>query len=285
MKKVFNKSSDVIHLFAQRTQSEAKCGNCFFDNPNKIYSYGHHYLLGEFITNEAGQLAIMINDRGYSVTTSKHISEIRSATRQYRQFYTTYCEPYQVLQKLENLINAFQKAKKPEMYIQKAEGLYHSFCEYLQWKGEHITDFLEINAAIEVFRTKDVKTYLAEKAEVLKASELKKKKEQAKRVKKALKDFFEYKADMVYNSDEDFCRLSQDGAFVQTSQRINIPVKQAAILYKMIVEKKDIKGFQLQGQYSTYTVIGLNGVLKIGCHKINKKNMSKIGAALLATSK
>jgi hypothetical protein len=28
-------------------------------------------------------------------------------------------------------------------------------------------------------------------------------------------------------------------------------------------------------------VIGLNGVLRIGCHKINKANMKKIGEILL----
>ena len=49
MKRVYTTSSDVIHLFAQRRQDGARCANVFFDNRDKIYSYGYHYLLGEFI--------------------------------------------------------------------------------------------------------------------------------------------------------------------------------------------------------------------------------------------
>ena len=47
MKKVFSSSTDVMHLFAQRSQQEARTssGNVFYYN-DKIYSYGHHYLLG-----------------------------------------------------------------------------------------------------------------------------------------------------------------------------------------------------------------------------------------------
>jgi len=75
MKTVFNSSSDVIHLFAQRSQDNARCSNVFFDK-NKIYSYGYHYLLGEFISNNKGDEAIMINNLGYSSTTGKHIDQL-----------------------------------------------------------------------------------------------------------------------------------------------------------------------------------------------------------------
>jgi len=73
MKTVYSKSSDVIHLFAQRTQEEGRCSNVFFNCKERIYSYGSHYLLGEFIRNKKKDLAIWINDDGYSVTTAKHI--------------------------------------------------------------------------------------------------------------------------------------------------------------------------------------------------------------------
>ena len=48
MKKVFRSSDEAIHIFAQQSQSEGRYKNVFFKD-TKIYSYGYHYLLGEFI--------------------------------------------------------------------------------------------------------------------------------------------------------------------------------------------------------------------------------------------
>ena len=86
MKKVFQNTSEVVHVFAQQTQSEGRNGtSSIYFRDNKIYSYGSHYLLGEFINDET----IIINDFGYSLTTSQHISELISATSQYNQFFTS----------------------------------------------------------------------------------------------------------------------------------------------------------------------------------------------------
>jgi len=50
MRKVFSNSSDVIHKFVERSQNEGRSANCYFEG-DKIYSYGRHYLLGEFVNN------------------------------------------------------------------------------------------------------------------------------------------------------------------------------------------------------------------------------------------
>jgi len=281
MKKVFNTSQQVIHLFTQRTQSEARCSNVFFDSPNKIYSYGRHYLLAEFITNDKGIEAIMINNKGYSVTTSEHIRLISYASRQYKQFFTMSCEADKVLYTLEKLIHSLQGARKPEKYILPAEQLYSSFCEFLTFKGLNISDYIAINRAMEVFQTKDVKKYLADSAEIIKAKELQRKKEDESRLKAEVKKFLSFESNRVYRANEDFLRITKNNLFIETSQGVKIPVKNAAILYKMILEKKNIKGYEIQGDYSMYTVISLNGVLKVGCHNINKKNMHSIGKKLL----
>ena len=87
MKKVFSSNADCIHTFAQRSQDEGRTPNHnVYFRGDKIYSYGYHYLLGEFINN--GE-AIIINDIGYSNSTSKHINILQGATRQYKQFYVT----------------------------------------------------------------------------------------------------------------------------------------------------------------------------------------------------
>ena len=46
----------------------------------------------------------------------------------------------------------------------------------------------------------------------------------------------------------------------------------------MIISDKDIKGYKI----GYYTVIGLNGTLKIGCHNIDTNNMHEIGKKIIA---
>ena len=69
MKTVFD-NYDCVHTFAQRTQNEGRTSNnnIFFEG-DKIYSYGYHYELGRFLDDKT----ILINDKGYSVSTGKHI--------------------------------------------------------------------------------------------------------------------------------------------------------------------------------------------------------------------
>ena len=105
MKTVFSNTQDCVHAFAQRQTPQGKASSVFFYG-DKIYSFGYHYLLAEFIDDKT----ILINDKGYSNTTSKHISYVASGTRQYKQFFTTECEIglvySQVLSLQDKLANA-----------------------------------------------------------------------------------------------------------------------------------------------------------------------------------
>jgi hypothetical protein len=280
MKKVFTNSYDVIHLFAQRSQSEANCKNVFFEN-NRIYSYGHHYLLAEFIKNSKGDEAIMINNSGYSVTTSSHINQVTGATRQYKQFFTMQCEAKKVAYQLEILAQKLSKAKKPELYINPAEYLFTKFNEFQSWNGltNDTLNLMKINEIINVFRGGVYSDYLHNQAKRIKQAENKQKREANKKFKKDLQKFFNYELDYIYNNptNEDFCRISKDNENIETSQHVKVPIREAKVLYKLIKAKKDIKGFNISG----YTVIGLNGVLKIGCHKINIDNMNEIGEKII----
>lgn len=85
VKKVFSNSGEVCHIWAQQNQPEGRSSNCYFQGAT-VYSYGNHYPLGIILTNKKGERAAVINAAGYSVTTSKHISQARSATSHYKQF-------------------------------------------------------------------------------------------------------------------------------------------------------------------------------------------------------
>lgn len=77
IKKVFQSADQVLHLWANQSQDNARCANVFFEG-TKCYSYGYHYELGRLVEYK-GMTVALINTRGYSVTTSKHISSAFSA--------------------------------------------------------------------------------------------------------------------------------------------------------------------------------------------------------------
>lgn len=80
-KYVYSSSAEVFHLWANQTQESARQGGSrtrsFFEGTS-CYSYGHHYRVGYITTYKGTQIAV-INTRGYSPTTSKHIGEARNA--------------------------------------------------------------------------------------------------------------------------------------------------------------------------------------------------------------
>jgi hypothetical protein len=58
---------------------------------------------------------------------------------------------------------------------------------------------------------------------------------------------------------------------VETTKGARVSYEAAKLLYSMIKAGKDIKGHNIDG----YTVISLNGVLKIGCHEIPREEVDR----------
>ena len=185
------------------------------------------------------------------------------------------CEPANVLNQLENYVHKLQNARKPELYIHPAEYLYKLFHEFQVWNGlsNDITRLEKIESLIKTFRGGSYPAYLAEIEEKLKQENLRRIQREKEQHEIDLKKFFNYETTRIYHGEEDYLRISKDGEFIETSQDVRVPIKEARLLYKLIAAGKDIKGYKIGG----YTVISLNGVLKIGCHNINKANMTEIG--------
>lgn len=281
MKKVFTSSSDVIHLFAQRSQDEARCSNVYFYDIDKIYSYGRHYLLGQFITNKKGDTAIIINNEGYSNTTAKHISEITGATRQYKQFFKKQIDLQLVYNEIDSNLIKLQTARKKELYIDPSKYLFEKLNDYILWTGKteiKKTDlYKKIVKAIKLINSDKLNDYLKKEQNRIKADKEKAEKQRIKNLQIQIEKFENYEIRYISGTEEDFLRLSPDGEFVETSQGVNVTTKEAKILYLMIQSKKDIKGFKI----ANYTVISINGTLKIGCHHININSVHKIGQLLI----
>lgn len=77
-------TAQVIHVWAQRTQTYGQNSkrSVFFEG-DKLFSYGHHWLMAQFVTNARGELAALINSTRYTegTTTNNHTHSARHAVR------------------------------------------------------------------------------------------------------------------------------------------------------------------------------------------------------------
>lgn len=81
MRTVFRSHKEVCEVFGslwgdERWSREGSAGNIFFRN-GKLYSYGHHFGIAQYVKNAIGQVAVLFTERGYSVSTAKHKSIAR----------------------------------------------------------------------------------------------------------------------------------------------------------------------------------------------------------------
>lgn len=276
MRKVLRNTDEVIHVFAQQTQSEGRnqSGSIFFEYA-KIYSYGYHYLLGHFIDDKT----ILINDKGYSVTTSKHISALRYATRQYKRFYVTETNLDLVHAEIKQTLFKIPKARvNKAQYLNRILYLFKTLNEYLIYtktktKVSKDKRYKEIKNIVQRLET-EKDQILLEVAEMNKAK--------AKRLQEKQKEninlWRSYEKQNLYGLKHSLLRLSKDCTNVETSGGVKIETQKAKVLYKLIKAGKDIKGFKLD----YYTVIGIkDNILKIGCHNIPMQEVNTIGKQLI----
>ena len=278
MKTVFSNNSEVAHVWAQRTHLDGRTskGNLFFEG-GRIYSYGYHYLLGEFISNEKNEVAVIINTDYYSSSTAKHSSLAWGATTHYTQFEKQYTEEKSVISLLNELGTKLLKARKPLIYINEANTVINNHLEYLDFM--HGRGFLpkSVLKAYEPFQLDE------EELKALQDKDKERRKKEAQRQREKhefdIKAFMEYGMNYLnsYKISEAYVRISKCGNYVETSKGVRVSVREAKILYNKILKGEDIKGFKIDH----YTVISINGTLKIGCHDINLENMHEVGKQLL----
>lgn len=275
MRTVFNSAHDVIHAFAQRNQSHGRSSNVFFYE-DKIYSYSYHYLLGEFIDDKT----IVIDTRGYSNTTAKHIHWIIGATRQYKQFFTLSCDIYHVHTQVLSLKDRLATARKPENYINQILSLWDSLNEFIKYTKNKNTPkddrYKEIKRIVKAIQSQP-QEYQHKLAEAKKKQELAKQRKEAKQIKDTLSKFYNYEVHTFRIGDKDYLRISQDGSNVETSQHVKVSIDEARTLYQLICKGVDIAGHRI----SNYIVNSINGTLKIGCHNIDMDSVHKVGKQLV----
>ena len=290
MKKVFSSNSAVCHKFNEQSQSEGRAGSIFFYS-DIIYSYGYHYVLGQFISPEI----IVINDTGYSISTSKHIGILSSATRDKTQIFSMRAEPKRVSEQMYNALAKLAHARKPQIYISEIISLYEAFKDSCKLLGGVLKEN-RLNGAYSVSPIDEPNEYInqieqiykglntdeqAEQLAQIKANDIRQRKERAEREQQRKAEqkqrFYEYYTNYISGLDFDLLRLSKCGEFVETSQRVEIPIQEAQRYYKLLKSGVNMRGEKI----SQYTTKSNENYLQIGCHKIEHKEVNKIGELIL----
>lgn len=263
---IIKSNADLCHTFSNKLKDRGKYGNLFFEH-NKLYSYGYHYLLAKFVKDNV----ILINDSGYSVTTSKHITLIRQASRQYTQLFTTETDGELVEKRLNQLYNKLVKATKPLLYINEIVYLvdkYAQNCKLLD--RTPLTVILEYKDKLSEQQLKDAKIQ-AKKDEISK----KEKESQEFEVNKA--KFLNYETDYI-TGKLDLIRLTEDKRLIETSQKVLITLEVAKDLYQAIVNNINIVGYKI-GNYQVKQLT--KDSIVIGCHTIPLTNIHEVGKQLI----
>lgn len=262
-------NSEIMHVFNEQNQYHGRTSNnniYFYDN--KIYSYGSHYLLGEFIDNET----IIINNKGYSSSTSKHIYLLIDATRDKKQFFTTKIETKIVLNTIKEYLNKLTRARKTkEFYLNEINStlkMYFNYLEYTKQKTKYnkIKEHREIKRIANNFYN-DFDNLQEQIKEQQKKNAIKEK----EAIQKNLKDWRIGKINWFRNkTNKDYLRIRNN--FVETSQGVKITVSEAKRVLKLI-ELKKVIGQKIDNRF---TVVSFKDFLKVGCHNIDKKEIKYI---------
>jgi hypothetical protein len=313
MKTIFNSNSEVFHLFANKLQDEAKTQNrnVFFDN-DSIYSYGYHYKLGLHLDKNA----MLINDIGYSVTTSKHIGDLAHASRHKEIFYSQNVLIAEMLPRLEDYAKKVVNARKEETkahYIYMIKNIYNSFVDFQKYCIDNKINkiYWSNNTIIRPIIDKRSKEYkriyflynsvkfekqIKELQSQIKAAKEKQKKKDKQREKEQIKLF---RANKITFARLNFDLLKlvemhshtanhdrQKDFYICTSQNVKLSIKECLgvitnlelINYNIDMINEHMKGQRIKH----YTILGARQkALIVGCHKVKFDEIKRIKKQLI----
>lgn len=277
MKNVFN-NSDLAHAYANRLQNSGRSGSMFFEG-STIYSYGHHFPICKFTTNEQGEEVLLFTTRGYSNTTGKHISIVRAATRQYKKIACynpkgSHHENFKAwLNSSEHIAKNLINARKPEKYLLEISYNKRQAEQYCEFFGIDIPENLN-----NVFNISNKQEYLKlyeKQIEFEKQEQKRRLKEQKAQFKEQFKKWLNDETDRLYiNYKYDFLRLKDDR--IETTQAVKIPLAIAKTLYNLIKNDKLSVGDKILN----YSVDKVGQEIKIGCHTFKKPYLLRFGSQL-----
>lgn len=279
---------------------------------NKYYSYGT--VIGKITQTTEGQTVCLISDNNFSMTTAKHINELRHAcpfdvVHLPQAMYAHDFNAYDVVERLKSNIEYYSNAK----LTQKAnrEGFINSYKMLISTlkladfeaqfeKAQKILD--EYKELYDTLNNPSEIKALKEKVRKIEAEKQAKLKKELETIfnkytyldilKFTYTDFYfndfsveayneqkelKQKIKKYLNPHNDFSFIWFEGDFVRTSQHISVDKKEAITLLKLWKNGKLKHGMTI----SYYTVLEvLTNYVKIGCHRIPVDNLNALYEAI-----
>lgn len=289
MKTIFT-NSELPHIWARQSQDEGKTSNRnLYFKGGKIYSYGSHFCIANIIKPGI----VLFTNRKYSVSTSAHVSACSSACSHMEQIIVAYPDGYlsdnlkaftsEISSALEIISNPRKKAETKERAKGELSSIVARVYRYLEATGQTVSKKLrddevrkEFLLHLEAAKNEQAAMSLQLK---LQRREAQKQKEIDKKNAAALEEQKQkllkwrrganVSVSQFYNVDQVFLRAKDNE--IQTSKGARVLLKSGQALYAAIKAGRDVKGYDIDG----YTVISLNGVLKIGCHEIQRSEIDR----------
>jgi hypothetical protein len=295
MKKVFSNHSECAHVWAQRTQSEGRANNIFFEN-DIIYSYGYHFELAKFIDYK-GKIYLFVNTGNYSNSTRKHQNHVRksinntmadkifyfdfsiSNTYSTRSTYSFRLDSHSVISTVERLFieakNSFNSQLKATANSYKvneglsalntARGLLDTFHNLLE--GTKLIELSNVFYDLEPLK----------QSAIIKANHLqatREQREQARKQAKADKEQLNLSKWLKGTYNEPLYNLPiylrLQGDYIQTSHGAKVPKLEALKAFKRIKQGQNIVGEKI----GLFTVNEQHdNLIIIGCHHIDLNNV------------
>lgn len=277
MRNVFS-NSELAHTYANQSQNSGRSSSMFFEG-STIYSYGYHFAIARIVTNEQGDEALLFTTRGYSNTTGKHITIVRSATNQYKKIYCSnpkgsHDENFKAwLNSSETIAKNLINARKPEKYLSEISYNKRQAEQYSEFFGIDIPQDLQ-----NVFNISNKQEYLSlyeKQIEFEKQEQKRRLREQKAQFKEQFKKWINYETDRLYtNYKYDFLRVNNGR--IETTQAVQIPLEIAKRLYLSIKNGSLSVGDNILN----YSVDKIGAEIKIGCHTFAKSYLLRFGASL-----
>ncbi len=299
MKKVFSNSAELSHIWASQSQDEGRAGNLSFVGAS-LYSY-NWYEIAQLHTLQSGEVVCFIRDYSYSSYTGRHLNYARRATMNLRHIEVrgvTNRNWYkaELITHDGNISALLEDLKESKVKFKNCLTTHNAKRYYSnnQYKLSTLVEYCE-TFKLELPDYSNLIIYdteLTEKIGKLEKSESERNKpeniakREAERIrradakrKKEIEEVRQYEESWMngenvpYHAKYKFSctRLRINGEDVQTSLGAFVPVREAKILFQMIKQGKDIKGTKI----GNYTVIGINGTLKVGCHEITREEINR----------
>jgi hypothetical protein len=284
MKTVYS-NSELPHIWARQSQDNGRTsnGSMFFDG-TRIYSYGHHFCMGDIIKPGT----VLLTDRTYSNTTHKHVSKVRYAVNHLTSVYCPHPESF--LESCKVWSNRIKSELAIIGHARKRQVTKDKARVELQVMVEKIDLYLEttgnkLSKAPQEFK-RLYKTAKDSKATDKLAAKFEKERQEAEQIRKERQEQHAREAmetlelwksgeldSMPWHSVyvELPVTLRERNGMVETSKGAKVGIEPARVLFTLIQAGKDVKGYSIDG----YTVISLNGVLKVGCHEITRDEIDR----------